>query len=76
MSSRLAEGVSEAEVRRMLDSEEMEDVKQGRAGVHTTSQTTFLTAGFQLEAAQYVFLLIACRGISTHYVQAKDHGRP
>ncbi|KAI5897299.1 uncharacterized protein SCHCODRAFT_02489565 [Schizophyllum commune H4-8] len=47
-----AQGVSEAEVRRMLDSEEMEDVKQGRAGVHTTSQTTFLTAGFQLEAAQ------------------------
>ncbi|KAL1658415.1 hypothetical protein GGF50DRAFT_92641 [Schizophyllum commune] len=47
-----AEGVSEIEVRRMLDSEEMEDVKQGRAGVHTTSQTTFLTAGFQLEGAQ------------------------
>ncbi|KAL1739935.1 hypothetical protein HDZ31DRAFT_48503, partial [Schizophyllum fasciatum] len=47
-----AQGVSEAEVRCMLDAEEMEDVKQGRAGVHTTSQTVFLSAGFHLEGAQ------------------------
>ncbi|KAL1661534.1 hypothetical protein GGF50DRAFT_60884, partial [Schizophyllum commune] len=47
-----AQGVSELEVRRMLDAEEMEEVKQGRAGVHATSQTAFLSAGLQLEAAQ------------------------
>ncbi|KAI4517304.1 hypothetical protein K525DRAFT_153413, partial [Schizophyllum commune Loenen D] len=46
------QGVSEAEVRRMLDAEELEEAKKGRAGVHTTSQTAFLSAGLQLENAQ------------------------
>ncbi|TRM63043.1 hypothetical protein BD626DRAFT_403449, partial [Schizophyllum amplum] len=45
-------GVSEIEVRRLLDAEEMEEVKQGRAVVYSTSQTAFLSAGLQLEAAQ------------------------
>ncbi|KAL1671667.1 hypothetical protein EV122DRAFT_284713 [Schizophyllum commune] len=44
--------VSEAEVRRILDAEELQEIKDGRAGVHTTSQTAFLAAGLQLEIAQ------------------------
>lgn len=40
----------------MLDAEELEEAKKGRAGVHTTSQTAFLSAGLQLENAQYVLL--------------------
>ncbi|TRM57970.1 hypothetical protein BD626DRAFT_411100 [Schizophyllum amplum] len=48
-----SQGMTETEVRRMLDAEEMEEVKQGRtAGVYSTSQTAFLSAGLQLEAAQ------------------------
>ncbi|TRM60856.1 hypothetical protein BD626DRAFT_538623 [Schizophyllum amplum] len=45
-------GVSEAEVCHQLDAEEMEAVKSGEAKVHGISQTSFLFAGLQLEAAQ------------------------
>ncbi|TRM56390.1 hypothetical protein BD626DRAFT_575715 [Schizophyllum amplum] len=45
-------GVSEADVRHQLDAEEMEAVKSGEAKVHGISQTSFLVAGLQLEAAQ------------------------
>ena len=47
-----AEGLTEAEVRRRLDREELDDLKAGRAGVEGTSQTAFLVAGMRLEAAQ------------------------
>ncbi|TRM56334.1 hypothetical protein BD626DRAFT_575796 [Schizophyllum amplum] len=46
------EGLSEAEVRRRLDREELEEIKAGRAGVEGTSQTAFLVAGMRLEGAQ------------------------
>ncbi|KAL1671328.1 hypothetical protein EV122DRAFT_226759 [Schizophyllum commune] len=46
------EGLSEAEVRRRLDREELDELKAGRAGVEGTSQTAFLVAGMRLEAAQ------------------------
>ncbi|TRM61685.1 hypothetical protein BD626DRAFT_405012 [Schizophyllum amplum] len=48
----IIEGLTEAEVRRRLDREELEEVKAGRAGVEGTSQTAFLVAGMRLEAAQ------------------------
>ena len=53
----ILDNVSEAEVRRILDAEELQEIKDGRAGVHTTSQTAFLAAGLQLEIAQYVLRL-------------------
>ncbi|TRM56407.1 hypothetical protein BD626DRAFT_541333 [Schizophyllum amplum] len=48
----IIEGLSEAEVRRSLDREELEEIKAGRAGVEGTSQTAFLVAGMRLEDAQ------------------------
>ncbi|TRM56325.1 hypothetical protein BD626DRAFT_357487, partial [Schizophyllum amplum] len=48
----VSSNMSEAQVRQMLDAEEMQEIKDGRAGVHTTSQTAFLSAGLQLEVAQ------------------------
>ncbi|KAL1658241.1 hypothetical protein GGF50DRAFT_67646 [Schizophyllum commune] len=48
----IIEGLSEAEVRRRLDREELDEAKAGRAGVEGTSQTAFLVAGMRLEAAQ------------------------
>ncbi|KAI5822026.1 hypothetical protein K523DRAFT_257616, partial [Schizophyllum commune Tattone D] len=48
----IIEGLTEAEVRRRLDREELDDLKAGRAGVEGTSQTAFLVAGMRLEAAQ------------------------
>ncbi|TRM56394.1 hypothetical protein BD626DRAFT_413967 [Schizophyllum amplum] len=50
--SKFQSGVSEADVRHQLDAEEMEAVKSGEAKVHGISQTSFLVAGLQLEAAQ------------------------
>ena len=44
--------MTEAEVRHMLNAEELQEIKEGRAGVHSTSQTAFLSAGLQLEVAQ------------------------
>ena len=44
--------MSEADVRRQLDAEEMQAIKAGEAMVHRASQTAFLVAGLQLEAAQ------------------------
>ena len=46
--------MSEADVRRQLDAEEMEAVNLGNTPVHGISQTAFLVAGLQLESAQYV----------------------
>ncbi|TRM61677.1 hypothetical protein BD626DRAFT_570391 [Schizophyllum amplum] len=46
------EGLSEAEVRRALDREELEEIKEVRAGIQGTSQTAFLVAGMRLECAQ------------------------
>ncbi|KAI4517218.1 hypothetical protein K525DRAFT_211399 [Schizophyllum commune Loenen D] len=48
----MIEGLSEAEVRRRLDREELDELKAGRAGVEGTSQTAFLVAGMRLETAQ------------------------
>ncbi|TRM56317.1 hypothetical protein BD626DRAFT_575841 [Schizophyllum amplum] len=48
----MIEGLSEAEVRRSLDREELQEIKEGRAGVQGTSQTAFLVAGMRLETAQ------------------------
>ncbi|TRM61977.1 hypothetical protein BD626DRAFT_548776 [Schizophyllum amplum] len=48
----IIEGLTEAEIRRRLDREELEDIKAGRAGVEGTSQTAFLVAGMRLEGAQ------------------------
>ncbi|KAL1658562.1 hypothetical protein GGF50DRAFT_120743 [Schizophyllum commune] len=48
----IIEGLTEAEVRRRLDREELDELKAGRAGVEGTSQTAFLVAGMRLEAAQ------------------------
>ena len=45
-------GMSAADVRRQLDTEEMDAIKKGDAAVHGASQTAFLVAGLQLEAAQ------------------------
>ncbi|KAL1750322.1 hypothetical protein FB107DRAFT_224085 [Schizophyllum commune] len=44
--------MSEADVRHQLDAEEMQAIKNGEATVHDASQTSFLVAGLQLEAAQ------------------------
>ncbi|KAI5823495.1 hypothetical protein K523DRAFT_255071 [Schizophyllum commune Tattone D] len=44
--------MSEADVRRQLDAEEMEAVNSGNTPVHGISQTAFLVAGLQLESAQ------------------------
>lgn len=52
----LAAHMSEADVRRQLDAEEMEAVNSGNTPVHGISQTAFLVAGLQLESAQYVYL--------------------
>ncbi|KAL1684796.1 hypothetical protein GGG16DRAFT_119464, partial [Schizophyllum commune] len=48
----MIEGLTEAEVRRRLDREELEELKAGRAGVEGKSQTAFLVAGMRLETAQ------------------------
>lgn len=56
-----AEGLSEAEVRRRLDREELDELKAGRAGVEGTSQTAFLVAGMRLESMQYVTLYTSPR---------------
>ncbi|KAL1749560.1 hypothetical protein FB107DRAFT_280582 [Schizophyllum commune] len=45
-------GVTAADIRRQLDAEEMDAIKKGNATVHGASQTAFLVAGLQLEAAQ------------------------
>ncbi|TRM58348.1 hypothetical protein BD626DRAFT_573568 [Schizophyllum amplum] len=44
--------LSEADVRRQLEAEEMEAIKTGSVHIHGVSQTAFLIAGLQLEASQ------------------------
>lgn len=48
----LADGPSEADIRLTLKQEEQEAAAAGRAPLHATSATAFLTAGLQLEDAQ------------------------
>ncbi|KAJ6463769.1 hypothetical protein C8R47DRAFT_992319 [Mycena vitilis] len=45
-------GPTEAELRLALKREEEEEIRQGRARLHATSATAFLSAGLQLEQAQ------------------------
>ncbi|KAJ7015934.1 hypothetical protein C8F04DRAFT_984112 [Mycena alexandri] len=45
---------TEAELRVSMKQEEEAEVRQGRARLHATSVTVFLSAGIQLEEAQYV----------------------
>ncbi|TRM55197.1 hypothetical protein BD626DRAFT_579165 [Schizophyllum amplum] len=44
--------MTEAGVRRQLDAEEMDAINSGETRVHGVTQTAFLVAGLQLEAAQ------------------------
>ncbi|KAJ6449815.1 hypothetical protein C8R47DRAFT_999092 [Mycena vitilis] len=50
------DGPSEADIRLELRKEEQEAAAQGRAPLHATSATAFLTAGLQLEDAQCVHM--------------------
>lgn len=48
------DGPSEADIRLMLKQEEQAAAAQGKAPLHATSATAFLTAGLQLEETQCV----------------------
>jgi hypothetical protein len=50
----LSDGPTEAQVRLQLKCDEEKDLAGGRAPLHGTSATAFLTAGLQIEQAQCV----------------------
>ncbi|KAJ7184054.1 hypothetical protein C8R46DRAFT_883697 [Mycena filopes] len=67
---------TESELQLSLKHEEEEEIRQGRARLHATSATAFISAGIQLEDAQYVVVArVAGHTLVTADCASKLHDR-